>query len=226
MMGQTILVVDDEKDIVTLLEYNLQKAGFETIPALDGPDAIDIARSRRPDLIILDIMLPSMDGMDICKILKGDPDTAHIPIIMLTARGEEVDRILGFELGADDYITKPFSPRELVLRVKAVLKRQKGGEATNLLKKGDISIDLERREVFAGEASVNLTSREFELLTALVKGGGKVMTRETLLDLVWGEDCFVTDRTVDAHVKRLREKLGKYGKHIETVRGFGYRFKE
>ena len=224
-MGQTILVVDDEKDIVTLLEYNLQKAGFNTISALDGPDAIDIARSRRPDLIILDIMLPSMDGMEICKILKQDPCTGHIPIIMLTARGEEVDRILGLELGADDYITKPFSPRELVLRVRAVLKRQMGSESTNLLKKGDISIDMERREVFAGRELVNLTPKEFELLVALVKGEGKVLTREALLDLIWGADCFITDRTVDAHVKRLREKLGEYGKHIETVRGFGYRFK-
>jgi len=223
-MKQTILVVDDEKDIVTLLEYNLQRAGFNTISALDGPDAIDLARSRKPDLIILDIMLPSMDGMEICKILKGDPNTSHIPIIMLTARGEEVDRILGFELGADDYITKPFSPRELVLRVKAVLKRQR--RESSLIKKGNISIDIERHEVLIGNESINLTPKEFEILVTLVKGEGKVMSRETLLNLIWGEDCFVTDRTVDAHIKRLREKLGEYGRHIETVRGFGYRFRD
>ena len=220
-----ILVVDDEKDILTLLEYNLKKAGFTAISAQDGPEAIALSKKERPDLIILDIMLPSMEGTEVCKILKGEEATRHIPIVMLTAKGEEIDRIVGLELGADDYIIKPFSPRELVLRVKAVLKRghEKG---TKTITAGPVTIDVDKSAVIVEGKSLNLTATEFRLLLELAKSPGRVLSREVLLDRVWGNECYVIDRTVDTHIRRLREKLGRYGDSIETVRGFGYRFRE
>jgi len=224
-MKEKILVVDDETDILTLLEYNLEKAGFKVISADDGPDAIDITKRERPVLIILDIMLPSMEGTEVCKILRSGDATRHIPIIMLTAKGEEIDRVVGFELGADDYITKPFSPRELMLRVKAVLKRGQDGEI-KIIKAGPVAIDVERSLATADGKALKLTAIEFKLLLELVKSDGKVLGRDALLDRVWGVDVYVTDRTVDTHVRRLREKLGKASKYIETVRGFGYRFRE
>ena len=224
-MRQKILIVDDENDILTLLEYNLQKAGFHVISAQDGPEAVNAAKKERPDLIILDIMLPSMEGTEVCKILKGNEATRHIPVIMLTAKGEEVDRIVGFELGADDYIIKPFSPRELVLRVKAVLKRGQEKEI-KVIKAGPVNIDLGKSTAIVEGKVLNLTATEFRLLVELAKSPGRVLTREVLLDRVWGEGCFVIDRTVDTHMTRLREKLGDYGNFIETVRGFGYRFRE
>ena len=224
-MRQKILIVDDENDILTLLEYNLQKAGFHVISAQDGPEAVNAAKKERPDLIILDIMLPSMEGTEVCKILKGNEATRHIPVIMLTAKGEEVDRIVGFELGADDYIIKPFSPRELVLRVKAVLKR--GHEAdTKSIKAGPVTIDISKSAANLDGKLLSLTATEFKLLVELAKSPGRVLTREVLLDRVWGNDCYVIDRTVDTHITRLREKLGDHGDCIETVRGFGYRFRE
>ena len=224
-MKQTILIVDDENDILTLLKYNLEKAGFRVISAQDGPEAVNAAKKERPDLIILDIMLPSMEGTEVCKILKGNETTRHIPVIMLTAKGEEVDRIVGFELGADDYIIKPFSPRELVLRVKAVLKRGHE-EDTKLIKAGPVAIDVNKSAASDDGKLLSLTATEFKLLVELAKSPGRVLTREVLLDRVWGNDCYVIDRTVDTHITRLREKLGNHGDCIETVRGFGYRFRE
>ncbi|MCC7202331.1 MAG: response regulator [Nitrospirae bacterium] len=224
-MKITILIVDDENDILTLLKYNLENSGFRVISAQDGPEALNIAKKERPDLIILDIMLPSMEGTEVCKILKGDETTKHIPVIMLTAKGEEVDRIVGFELGADDYIIKPFSPRELVLRVKAVLKRGHE-EETRTIKAGPVTIDISKSSAILDGKLLNLTATEFKLLVELTKSPGRVLTRGVLLDRVWGSDCYVIDRTVDTHITRLREKLGDHGDCIETVRGFGYKFRE
>lgn len=226
-MNTKILIVDDEEDILTLLEYNLEKAGFEVISAKDGPEAIELTKKKSPALVILDIMLPSMEGTEVCKAIKRDDTTRHIPIIMLTAKGEEVDRIVGLELGADDYITKPFSPRELVLRVKAVLKRVHGKqESISNIKAGNIFIDSGRSTVKADGKILKLTVTEFKILTELAKSIGMVLSRDELLDRVWGADVYVTDRTIDTHIRRLREKLGKSAKYIETVRGFGYRFME
>jgi DNA-binding response OmpR family regulator len=224
-MKEKILVVDDETDILTLLEYNLEKAGFKVMTADDGPDALDITKRERPDLIILDIMLPSMEGTEVCKILRSGDATRHIPIIMLTAKGEEVDRVVGFELGADDYITKPFSPRELILRVKAVLKRGKDREV-KIIKAGPIAIDAERSLATADGNVLKLTAIEFKLLSELAKSDGRVLSRDTLLDRAWGAEVYVTDRTVDTHIRRLRGKLGKVSKYIETVRNVGYRFRK
>lgn len=227
-MSEKILIVDDEEDILTLLEYNLEKAGFEVISANDGPEAIELTKKKSPSLVILDIMLPSMEGTEVCKVIKRDNATSHIPIIMLTAKGEEVDRIVGLELGADDYITKPFSPRELILRVKAILKRMQGRQESGSIniKAGNIKIDIERSMVISNGKHLKLTATEFKLLVELVKAKGKVLSRDDLLDKVRGTDYFVTDRTIDTHIRRLREKLGKSAKHIETVRGFGYKFLE
>ena len=222
-----ILVVDDEIDILTLLQYNLEKSGFKVITAKDGPEAIVLARKEKPDLIVLDIMLPSMEGTEVCKAVRKSEVTGHIPIIMLTAKSEEVDRIVGLELGADDYITKPFSPRELILRIKAVLKRGKGvDEKIHSLNAGPIHIDADKLSVTIEGKPVKLTSTEIRLLIELMKSIGRVLSRETLLDRVWGSEFYVTDRTVDTHITRLREKLGKASGYIETVRGFGYRFRE
>ena len=225
-MKQKILVVDDEADILTLLQYNLEKAGFIVFSAKDGPEAIDLAKKERPDLLILDLMLPSMDGTEVCRILKREEDTSHIPIIMLTAKSEEVDRIVGLELGADDYITKPFSPRELILRVKSILKRGQTKEKVHTMTAGPIHVDMDRLHVTVNSTSIDLTATEIRLLVELISSRGRVLAREYLLDKVWGQECYVTDRTVDTHIRRLREKLGKAAEHIKTVRGFGYKFQE
>ncbi len=224
-----ILVVDDEPDILNLLDYNLKKAGFKVLSAKDGPEAIDTARLRKPDLILLDIMLPDMEGTEVLKRLKTYEATRHIPVIMLTAKGEEVDKIVGFELGAEDYITKPFSPRELILRVRAVLKRAsepaepQGGKTLSFR---ELIVDLSRHRVTVRGAEVELSSQEFKLLSELLGSRGMVLSRDSILDRAWGRDCFVIPRTVDTHVRRLREKLKSAGKYIETVRGVGYRFRE
>ncbi|MEK6591437.1 MAG: response regulator transcription factor [Nitrospinota bacterium] len=226
-MRSKILIVDDEADILTLLEYNLKKAGFKVISAKDGPEALELTKKERPDLIILDIMLPSMEGTEICKVIKKDEVTSHIPVIMLTAKGEEVDRIVGLELGAEDYITKPFSPRELILRVRAILKRlHSKPEKVNSITAGPIIIDIGKSLVKLNGETLKLTAREFKLLAELAKTRGNVLSRNEILDRVWGTDVYVTDRTVDTHIRRIREKLGKAVKYIETVRGFGYRFQE
>ena len=223
-----ILVVDDEPDILNLLEYNLKRSGFQAILAKDGPEAIEAAKAHKPDLVLLDIMLPDMEGTEVLRRLKSMEATASIPVIMLTAKGEEVDKIVGFELGAEDYITKPFSPRELILRVKAVLKRtaERPEPVEAAVSFNELIVDLSRHKVSVSGKPVELSSTEFRLLTELMQAKGRVLTRDNLLDRAWGRDCFVIPRTVDTHVRRLRSKLGSAGDYIETVRGVGYRFKE
>ena len=222
-----ILVVDDEPEAVELLEFNLKQAGFEVISAEDGAEALKKARSALPSLIVLDLMLPEIDGLEVCKMLRRDPLTTRIPIIMLTAKAAEMDRIVGLELGAEDYITKPFSPRELVLRVKKALQR--GGPApveNGALKLGDLVIDASRHLVKWRGKSIDLTATEFKLLELLAQRRGRVQSRDQLLRDVWEYNSVVDTRTVDTHMRRLREKLGSAAKHLDTVRGVGYRFVE
>jgi two-component system phosphate regulon response regulator PhoB len=226
-MTDTILVVDDEPDVVDLLVFQLKKAGFKPITAGDGISALNKAREKAPSLIILDLMLPGMDGCEVCRQLKADGRTRPIPIIMLTAKAEETDRIVGLELGADDYVVKPFSPREVVLRVKAILGRGKGEIKTvEQLKEGDLSVDLAKHEVLVKGRAVNLTITEFRLLVALMERRSRVQSREQLLGEIWGYEGDMETRTVDTHIQRLREKLGPCAGLIQTVRGVGYRFVE
>jgi len=223
-MSKRILVVDDEPQIVRVLRGYLESAGFQVIVAYDGVEALAAYRHEAPDLIVLDLALPEMDGLDVARVVRRESD---IPIIMLTARVDETDRLIGLELGADDYVTKPFSPRELVLRVRAVLRRSEAqDEPSRVLERGGIRLDPERRRCFANEQEVPLTTKEFDLLQRLMARPGRVMTREHLLEQVWGSDIVVTTRTIDTHLKRLREKLGDTGELIETVRGVGYRFQD
>lgn len=224
-MSQTILVVDDEPDIVEIVQYNLEKAGYTVLIAHDGATALQKARETTPSLIILDLMLPGLEGTDVCRILKQDDRTRTIPIIMLTAKSEEVDRVVGLELGADDYVVKPFSPRELVLRAKAILRRFSADEhAVGPIKVGHLTIDIDGHQVALQDVPIKLTATEFKLLVTLFQRRGRVQTRDELLNVVWGYDYMGYGRTVDAHVKRLREKLGDAGTTIETVRGVGYLF--
>ena len=227
MAQQKILIVEDDKNISKLIRYNLEKAGFVCETTITGEDALDILDEQAIDLIILDIMLPKMDGLETCKQIKKDKKLAAIPVVMLTAKGEEVDRIVGFELGADDYVVKPFSPRELVLRIKAILGRGKPREIPqDILEIDDLKVDVPRCKVTIGKKEIRLTAMEFKLLVTLIKKKGRVQSREQLLDEVWNLAADVTTRTVDTHVKRLRQKLGNMGKFVETVRGYGYRIKE
>lgn len=226
-MADTILVVEDEADVLNLVAYNLKKAGFRTLGARDGATGLQTARDELPALVVLDLMLPGVEGTEVCRQLKADPKTTRIPVIMLTAKAEEVDRIVGLELGADDYVTKPFSPRELVLRVKKILERTAGTTApAEVLKAGDILIDAAKHTVAVKGQPVELTATEFKLLAMLMERRGRVQTRDTLLTDVWGYEGDVDTRTVDTHVRRLREKLGKAANAIETVRGVGYRLAE
>ena len=225
--GKKILIVEDERDVVDLLTLNLRKAGgFIISTAPDGAAGLQKARTEKPAFIILDLMLPKMPGLEICKILKTDPGTRHIPIMMLTAKAEEIDRIVGLEFGADDYVTKPFSPREVVLRIKAILRRGRGESDEETVTAGAITIDPVRHQVSVGGKRVHLTSIEFKLLRTLLQRRGRVQARDRLLNDVWGYESVIDTRTVDTHVRRLREKLGKAGDAIETVRSFGYRFQE
>ncbi len=227
MVQQRVLIVEDDKHISKLVKYNLEKAGFICEVTITGEDALDILDSQQVDLIILDIMLPKMDGLETCKQIKQDKNLSSIPIIMLTAKGEEVDRIVGFELGADDYVVKPFSPRELVLRVKAVLNRGIATESSKeILSFGDLKVDIPRCKVSIDKKEVKLTAMEFKLLVTLIQKKGRVQSRDQLLEDVWKLDSDVTTRTIDTHIKRLRQKLGDMGKLIETVRGYGYRLNE
>ncbi|MCK4790147.1 MAG: response regulator transcription factor [Desulfobacteraceae bacterium] len=227
MSRETILIVEDDKNIAKLIKYNLDKEGFRCQVSFNGEDAIKTLDKNPTDLIILDIMLPGIDGLEVCRRIKQDKQLSNIPIIMLTARGEEVDKVVGFELGADDYIVKPFSPRELVLRIKAVLKRLKPAEVEkDLLKAGKLTVDLSRHKVTIDKKEVELTNMEFKLLVTLIQRMGRVQSRDKLLDDVWDIASDVTTRTVDTHIKRVREKLGKAGDLIETIRGVGYRFSE
>jgi two-component system phosphate regulon response regulator PhoB len=222
-----ILVVDDEPDAVELIAFNLKAAGHEVITATEGQEALKKARTFAPDLIVLDLMLPEVDGLEVCKILRRDPATSPIPIIMLTAKAAEIDRVLGLELGADDYITKPFSPRELVLRVKNLLKRgHTTQEKADQFRFGDLSIDVPRHLVTVQGKRVDLTVTEFKLLSLLAQRRGRVQSREQLLQDVWEYDNIIDTRTVDTHMRRLREKLGRAARYLDTVRGVGYRFVE
>jgi len=226
-LTKSILIIEDEKDIVDLVEYHLKQSGFSVIRALDGISGLEQAKKARPGFIILDLMLPGMNGKDICRALKSDPLTRTIPILMLTARAEEMDRVIGLELGADDYVTKPFSPRELVLRVKAILRRKEAPqEIEKKIHIEDLLIDRDRHQVYIKKNPVQLTSTEFKLLVELVNNKGRVQTRERLLDKVWGYTYEGYARTVDTHIRRLREKLGSTGEWIETIRGVGYRFRD
>jgi two-component system phosphate regulon response regulator PhoB len=222
--GRKILIIEDETDVADLLTLNLRKAGYKASMTADGASGLQKARDDRPDFIILDLMLPKMSGLEVCRILKSDTATAQIPILMLTAKAEEIDRIVGLEFGADDYVTKPFSPREIVLRIRAIFRR--GEKADENLNAGPISIDPARHEVRVNGKQVHLTSIEFKLLSRLLQRRGRVQERDRLLNDVWGYESVIDTRTVDTHVRRLREKLGKAGDAIETVRGFGYRLRE
>ena len=220
---ETILVVDDESDVVRMVSSPLQEAGFTVVSAEDGAMALEKARTVRPAVIILDVMLPSLTGIEVCKLLKDNSQTAEIKIIMLTGKCEEVDRIVGFELGADDYVTKPFSPRELVHRVKSVLRRVNGWRERDVVSLGPIRIDHSRCCVYVNDAPVSLTVKEFKLLALLAEQPGKVQSRETLLLEIWGDEDAIDSRSVDTYFKRLRTKLGAAAECVKTVHGFGYR---
>jgi two-component system phosphate regulon response regulator PhoB len=222
-----ILVVDDEPEAVELVEFNLKGAGYEVSTAADGAEALNKARRIQPNLVILDVMMPEIDGMEVCKLMRRDPATSGIPIIMLTAKASEVDRVLGLELGADDYVVKPFSPRELVLRVKKLLDRGKPvDQAKEKMVFGDLVIDMPRHAVFWKGKQIELTATEFKLLVTLAQRKGRVQSRDTLLRDVWGYESMIDTRTVDTHMRRLREKLGPAAKYLDTLRGVGYRFVE
>lgn len=228
MPDYKILVVEDHKDTRELLKYNLAAAGFDVAAAEDGGEGLERAKGFQPDLVLLDLMLPGMDGLEVCRKLKQDPGTAGVPVIMLTAKGEEIDRIVGLELGADDYVVKPFSPRELVLRIKAVLRRAGGNDSVarpNAWEREGLKVDFEAHQLEVDDQAVPLTATEFKLLSELITGQGKVQTRDHLLDTVWDTHFEGYSRTVDTHVRRLRQKLGPYAEWIETVRGVGYRFR-
>jgi two-component system phosphate regulon response regulator PhoB len=224
-MPQTILVVDDERDIVELIRYNLSQAGFRVVTASDGQQALELARRERPDLVVLDLMLPVMPGTEVARILKQDEKSRAVPILMLTARGSEIDRIVGFELGADDYVVKPFSPRELVLRVQAILRREGGENLEERLIFEPLVIDLGAHIVSLKGKEIDLTTTEFKLLLRLARRPGRAFSRDQLLSDVWGYSGDLETRTVDTHMKRLRSKLGPVAIWIETVRGLGYRFR-
>lgn len=228
MADEKVLIVDDEEHIVELLQFNLVNAGYKVITANNGLDALKKVKENKPDLLLLDLMLPGMDGLDVCKEIKRDKETSKTSIIMLTAKSEELDKILGLELGADDYITKPFSIRELLARVKAVLRRSSSDEISEeIYEIGRLKVDFERHEVLINNEKVELTLKEFELLEILIKNKGKILRRETLLDKVWGYEYIGETRTVDVHIRYLRKKVeddDKNPKFIETIRGVGYRF--
>ena len=226
MAKKKILVVDDEIDIVNLIQYNLEKEGYDTLPAYTGESAIELSERMLPSLIILDLMLPEMDGMEICRVLKRGEKTREIPIIMLTAKGGEVDIVSGLEVGADDYITKPFKMAELIARVKTVMRRREPPRKEKVLKIEDLVIDPVQYQVTLKGEHLSLTTKEFKILLSLAENPGRAYTRDQLLDRVWGDEVVVIDRTIDVHIRKIREKLGQFAEYIETVRGIGYRFKE
>ncbi len=227
IMPPKILVVDDEPDILDVLRYNLEKADFGVLTAQDGERALEIARSERPALVVLDLMLPGIEGEEVCRLLKQDEATRSIPVLMLTAKGQEVDRIVGLELGADDYVVKPFSPREIVLRVRAILRRaQPEAEPEGVMQIGPLTVDVTGHRASLSGLSLDLTATEFKLLTTFLSRRGRVQSRDDLLHAVWGYDYAGYGRTVDTHIRRLREKLGEAADMIETVRGVGYRFRK
>jgi len=224
---KTVAIIDDEPDIVELVSLHLKRAGFDAKGFLNAEDFFDFIGKSTPDLLLLDLMLPDADGFEICKYLKKKDEFASLPIIMLTAKGEETDKVLGLELGADDYVTKPFSPKELVARVKAVLRRQDKEEVLNKITIGDdLTIFPEKHEAYVEGKKIDLTSTEFKILTLLASKKGWVYTRDQILDFLWGQEKAVLDRTVDVHIKHLREKLGKTSRLIKNVRGVGYKLEE
>jgi two-component system, OmpR family, phosphate regulon response regulator PhoB len=224
MAYKKILIVEDDPNISKLVEYNLQKAGYKTNVLNSGEHVIQTLRSEKYHLVVLDLMLPVLDGLEICKMIKNDKKLSSIKVLILTAKGEELDKVLGFELGADDYVVKPFSPRELILRVKAILRRDEVIE-DELSYKG-LRVMVSNHQVYLDDKKIALTAMEFRLLVTLMRNKNNVQTREYLLEEVWGTSSEVTTRTIDTHVKRLRQKLGEYGKNIETERSIGYRFVE
>lgn len=225
-----ILIVDDEQDIADLVSYNLEKEGYTTIKAYDGGDVLKIVKTQKPDLVILDLMLPRMNGLDICRVIRANPDTAHLPIIMLTAKADEVDKIIGLEIGADDYMTKPFSVKELIARVRTILRRIQEGQksaAKETFEFAGLAINYVSCAVTVDGRSVLLSPTELKLLFFLSRNPGRVYSRDQILDHVWGNDTFITDRAVDVHIRRLRSQIEKDMDHphyILTVRGFGYKF--
>lgn len=230
MAQEKILIVDDEEHILELLKFNIKNAGYEVVTANNGLDGVKLAKEEKPDLVLLDLMLPGMDGYDVCKEIKRNKETSNTAIIMLTAKGEELDKILGLELGADDYMTKPFSIRELLARVKAVLRRSihtSANKEEDYYENGRLRIDFERHEVLINKERIDMTLKEFELLEILIKNRGKILKREVLLDKIWGYEYIGETRTVDVHIRYLRKKVeedDKNPKLIETIRGVGYRF--
>jgi DNA-binding response OmpR family regulator len=226
-VGRTILVIDDEPDMVRLLDYQLTKAGYLVISEKDGEAGLAAARKHSPDLVLLDVMMPGLDGLDVCRRLKSDPSTAGALVIMVTAKGEEGDRVLGLELGADDYVTKPFAMKELLARVKALLRRAESpATASEILKAGPLLLDTGRRTVRVAGKPAELTTTEFDLLHALAARRGKVLSREDLIQAARGAESTITDRTIDVHIASLRRKLGRYAEQIETIRGVGYKLKD
>lgn len=229
-MKQKILIADDERDIIDFLKYNLEKEGFDVLAAKNGTEALALAK-KNPDLILLDIMMPEMDGLEVVRNLKKNTGTAKIPVIFLTAKSAELDEVVGLELGADDYITKPISIPKLLARVKLTLRKKKSSdhEETNgsgILHHGVIEINRSQYKVFIDKKEIFFPKKEFEVLTFLVKNAGKVVTRETLLSQIWGSDVYVIDRTIDVHIRKIREKLGSNSDYIDTIKGVGYRMKE
>jgi len=223
-MGDTVLVVEDEADVVDLLRYNLNKNGFDVLIATSGLEGLELASQHRPDLVLLDIMLPGMNGYEVCKKLRNTAETASIAIVMLTAKGEALERVKGLELGVDDYVTKPFSPRELILRIRAVLRRVRAGGKNEILQFDGFQVDKNAFEIRLDGARIELTTTEFKLLCLLLEQRGRVQSREKLLRDVWGYNNTIDTRTVDTHVRRLREKLSDRSHRLETIRGEGYRF--
>ena len=219
-----ILVVDDERDLAELVAMNLQRNGYEVITAHDGATGLDLARKQKPDLVVLDVMMPGLSGRDVTLALKQDPDTANMPILMLTAKTEETDSIVGLSLGADDYVTKPFSMKVLIARIAAVLRRKASAEpAHSMLAAGPIAVDQSKHEVTVQGKPINLTPTEFKLLTAILSAKGRVLSRDQLMDRAMGADVFVTDRAIDVHITAVRKKLGDFAWMVHTVRGVGYR---
>ena len=227
MTGESILVVEDEEDILDLISYNLKQAGFSITAVESGEEALEVASEENFSLVLLDLMLPGIDGLEVCRLLRAKPETKNIPVLMLTARTEEVDRIVGLELGADDYLTKPFSPRELVLRVRAILRRAEVVESVSdeTIRVGSLTIDPIEHRVQLLSEEIELTATEFRLLLTLAQRRGRVQSREELLNVVWGYEHSGYRRTVDTHLRRLRVKMGEAADYLETVRGVGYRFR-
>ena len=227
MIKPLILAIDDEKDILSLLRYNLEKEGYQVLSAATGETGLELARNKKPALILLDLMLPGIDGLEVCKLLKNSKETKHVPVIMLTAKGSEIDQVVGLEIGASDYIPKPFSVKVLLARVKNALKKEaREKEGVAVLKTGDFVLDKERLSFSVKGKPIALTKLEFRILSFLMENPGKVFSRDKLLSGAWEGEAFVVDRTVDVHVRSIRQKLGKHRDAIETVHGTGYRFEE